>query len=424
MDCGMPGPPVLHCLLDFAQIHVHWVSDAILTVSSSVTPFSFGLQSFPSSESFPFSWLFASGSQSIGVSVLPVTFQGWFPLGPIDLIAFFFSLFLPKRDNYTLQINPNSGLCNEDHLSYFTFIGRVAGLAVFHGKLLDGKLLKKCWINKNRTVFSVLSWGVLFTSWSLGRRASLVLCKSVDSFSNALPITKVLLKTVIPSDRADTQHVGVSPLAPSLASPSSLPRHRRALSLIVRATMSWREQELLPGVGAWGGLGWAEDGDWRWKGPRFPCPVERRVVQAGLTRVQGGPHCRHPPRRPLTPGRLHRLPHGLLCSLLTLSSSPQLPARAPLLLSWRAPALHPAGSAVLALCTRPVCAAGSCLCLKLLGHLAAAFPASALRRAVPVSVTALLPHPVPTPVHTRPVWLQRVLAVSSGPSCTWKRVSF
>lgn len=47
-----------------------------------------------------------------------------------------------KRDNYTLQINPNSGLCNEDHLSYFTFIGRVAGLAVFHGKLLDGKLLK------------------------------------------------------------------------------------------------------------------------------------------------------------------------------------------------------------------------------------------------------------------------------------------
>lgn len=45
------------------------------------------------------------------------------------------------RDNYTLQINPNSGLCNEDHLSYFKFIGRVAGMAVFHGKLLDGNLL-------------------------------------------------------------------------------------------------------------------------------------------------------------------------------------------------------------------------------------------------------------------------------------------
>lgn len=41
-------------------------------------------------------------------------------------------------DNYTLQINPNSGLCNEEHLSYFKFIGRLAGMAVYHGKLLDG----------------------------------------------------------------------------------------------------------------------------------------------------------------------------------------------------------------------------------------------------------------------------------------------
>ena len=31
-----------------------------------------------------------------------------------------------------------SGLCCEDHLSYFKFIGRVAGMAVYHGKLLDG----------------------------------------------------------------------------------------------------------------------------------------------------------------------------------------------------------------------------------------------------------------------------------------------
>jgi len=45
-------------------------------------------------------------------------------------------------DNYTLQINPNSGVCNEDHLSYFKFIGRVAGMAVFHGKLLDGFFIR------------------------------------------------------------------------------------------------------------------------------------------------------------------------------------------------------------------------------------------------------------------------------------------
>ena len=29
MDCNMPGFPVLHHLLEFAQTHVHWVSDAI-----------------------------------------------------------------------------------------------------------------------------------------------------------------------------------------------------------------------------------------------------------------------------------------------------------------------------------------------------------------------------------------------------------
>ena len=29
IDCSMPGLPVLHHLLEFAQVHVHWLSDAI-----------------------------------------------------------------------------------------------------------------------------------------------------------------------------------------------------------------------------------------------------------------------------------------------------------------------------------------------------------------------------------------------------------
>ena len=29
MDCSTPGSPVLHCLPEFAQIHVRWVSDVI-----------------------------------------------------------------------------------------------------------------------------------------------------------------------------------------------------------------------------------------------------------------------------------------------------------------------------------------------------------------------------------------------------------
>ena len=53
------------------------------TISSFVVPFSSCLQSFPASGSFPMSWLFASGGQSIGASasVLPMNIQDWFPLG-------------------------------------------------------------------------------------------------------------------------------------------------------------------------------------------------------------------------------------------------------------------------------------------------------------------------------------------------------
>ena len=60
-------------------------------ISSSVIPFSSCPQSFPASVFFPMSPLFPSGSQSIGASasasVLPMTIQGWFPLGLTDLIS-------------------------------------------------------------------------------------------------------------------------------------------------------------------------------------------------------------------------------------------------------------------------------------------------------------------------------------------------
>ena len=59
-------------------------------ISSSFVPFSSCLQSFPASESFPMSQLFASGGQSIGASasasVLPMNIQDWFPLGLSGLI--------------------------------------------------------------------------------------------------------------------------------------------------------------------------------------------------------------------------------------------------------------------------------------------------------------------------------------------------
>ena len=52
---------------------------------TSVAPFSFRLQSFWASGSFPMSQFFASGGQRIGVSastsVLPMNIQDWLPLG-------------------------------------------------------------------------------------------------------------------------------------------------------------------------------------------------------------------------------------------------------------------------------------------------------------------------------------------------------
>ena len=53
------------------------------TISSSIVPFSTCPQSFPESGSFPMNQFFASGDQSIGVSVsaLPSNIQAWFPLG-------------------------------------------------------------------------------------------------------------------------------------------------------------------------------------------------------------------------------------------------------------------------------------------------------------------------------------------------------
>ena len=60
------------------------------TISFSVSPL-FCLQFVPASESFPMSWLFVSGGQSIRVlasaSVLLMIIQGWFPLGLTDLIS-------------------------------------------------------------------------------------------------------------------------------------------------------------------------------------------------------------------------------------------------------------------------------------------------------------------------------------------------
>ena len=88
MDCSTPGFPILRCLLEFAQAHVHWVNDDIQP-SQPLLPSP--PQSFLALGSFPMSQLFASGGQSIGASasasVLAMNIPDWFPLGFTVLIS-------------------------------------------------------------------------------------------------------------------------------------------------------------------------------------------------------------------------------------------------------------------------------------------------------------------------------------------------
>ena len=62
----------------------------LFNISLPVIPFSTCPQPFPASGSFPVSQLFAPGGQHIGASasalILPMSIQGWFPLGLTGLI--------------------------------------------------------------------------------------------------------------------------------------------------------------------------------------------------------------------------------------------------------------------------------------------------------------------------------------------------
>ena len=88
MSCSTSGSSVLHYVLEFAQIHIHWISNALW---SSAALFSISLHSFRAWGTFAVSWLLTSGDQNIGVSasisILPMNIQSWFPLGTTTLIS-------------------------------------------------------------------------------------------------------------------------------------------------------------------------------------------------------------------------------------------------------------------------------------------------------------------------------------------------
>ena len=116
------------------------------TVSSSVVPFSSCLQSFAASGSFPISQFFASGDQSIGISVsasvLPMNIKDWFPLGWTGWISLQSKGLSGVFSNTTVQKHQFSGLSflyspaltsipdywKTIALTRWTFVGKVMSL--------------------------------------------------------------------------------------------------------------------------------------------------------------------------------------------------------------------------------------------------------------------------------------------------------
>ena len=125
MDSSTPGFSVLHYLSPRVCSNScplsHWCHPII---SSFATPFSSCCQAFPASGSFPVSWLFLSGGQSIGASasasVLPMNIQGSFPLVLTGLISLLFKGLSRVFSNTTIQkhqfFSPLSSLGSNSHL--------------------------------------------------------------------------------------------------------------------------------------------------------------------------------------------------------------------------------------------------------------------------------------------------------------------
>ena len=121
---SMPGLPVLHYLLESAQImsiESMMLSNHVILCHSLLIC----LQSFPASGSFQMSQLFSSGGQSIGdsvsASVLPMNIQDWFTLVLTSLISLHSKRLSRVFSNTTVQkhqfFGAQSSLWSNSHIS-------------------------------------------------------------------------------------------------------------------------------------------------------------------------------------------------------------------------------------------------------------------------------------------------------------------
>ena len=94
LDCSMPGSPLLHCLLEFAQCHAHRVSDAIQSSCTLVPPSPPALN--PSQHQGLFQWVGSSHQMTKILQLQHQSFQWifrvdflwdwlvWSPCSPMD----------------------------------------------------------------------------------------------------------------------------------------------------------------------------------------------------------------------------------------------------------------------------------------------------------------------------------------------------
>ena len=163
-----------------------------LIISFSVVPISSCLQSSPASGFFPMNWLFALGGQGIGVSalasVLPMTIQGWFPLGLTGLISLLSSGLSRIFSGTTVQnhqffgtqssLLSKSHICIHDYWKNHSFVSKVMSL-----------------------LFNMLSRFVIAFCPKLGEQASFnfMAAVTVCSDSGAQKIKSVTVSIVSPS---------------------------------------------------------------------------------------------------------------------------------------------------------------------------------------------------------------------------------
>ena len=139
------------------------------TISSFVALFSSCTQSFPASGSFSVSWLFASGTQSVGASVFrKVT----------DLIILTFVPYPPISDSGfdSCSVSLNSVFCLLVSLAIFCW--KVDMMSWVKGTVINRPLIMQWWgKSREETFFSPVIKSYSFGELVLPGRASLVLLK-------------------------------------------------------------------------------------------------------------------------------------------------------------------------------------------------------------------------------------------------------